>query len=158
MVHLLPRVITTKVVRRNDCSLVAHVMRHPKGGLLVRFFDEEGFLRMHRRYSEAMTPEDKLLKHIMGEFTLSSISEVVSAADFVVGEVHVESVPVEHRWVLDDYRSARDAERKKAFKQWLDALCVSTVAFKRAEPGATANACACHDPCLRTARAKHTRG
>ena len=28
----------------------------------------------------------------------------------------------------------------------------------RAQPVATANAYACHDPCLRTARAKHTRG
>ena len=34
----------------------------------------------------------------------------------------------------------------------------SRVGVAFAEPGATANAYACHDPCLRTARAKHTRG
>ena len=34
----------------------------------------------------------------------------------------------------------------------------SRVGVALAEPDATANAYACHDPCLRTARAKHTRG
>ena len=34
----------------------------------------------------------------------------------------------------------------------------SRVGVAFAEPDATANAYACHDPCLRTARAKHTRG
>ena len=34
----------------------------------------------------------------------------------------------------------------------------SRVGVAFAEPDATANAYACHDPCLRTDRAKHTRG
>ena len=35
---------------------------------------------------------------------------------------------------------------------------MNALEYQRAEPGATANAYACHDLCLRTARAKHTRG